>query len=256
MIVREDSKASGSDKVKKWSKFPPGPNCHLHYGGVRGEVPTAKLSNYFRAKYSKQKPKRKPIIGLATAAFPYREYVELKPDKAEQKDQERIEVTAMPAPQLGLAGVLFSPSFIGGDCYVIHAWLQREAYRRRFGFIEEKPALQGQTGYINVWRWSRIKDSLRLPDIGTNGLDPAVGGEPEAVGRPYPANGVNMTLIGASALALTTVFEPAFQDWSKIPPSNPAPVGAGTTPSTPASTSPLIGPPTPAPLPGGRGVSQ
>jgi hypothetical protein len=269
-IVRKDSTASGTDKVDRWTSFPPGPNCHLYYGGVRGEEPTPKLSNYFRAAYSKQDKKRKPIIGLATADFPYKKYVNLEPDKAKEKVkvQERVEVTAMPAPQLGLAGVIFSPSITAGDSYIVWAWLEREAYRRRFGFVEERPALKGRTGIIKVWRWARIKESFRLPDIGTNGLCagvaavpavpavaavaagpgvaavaavpavpaipalPAVGGEPEAAGRPYSANGRNMTFIQAgNNLALNTVFEPACHDWAKIAPANAAPGGAGNDPT-------------------------
>ena len=234
-IVRKDSTASGKDKVDRWTSFPPGPNCHLYYGGVRGEEPTAKLSNYFRASYSKQKSKRKPIIGLA-GAFPYKKFVELKPDrKVKQNEQERVEVTAMPAPQLGLAGVIFSPGIIAGDTYIVWAWLEREAYRRRFGFIEEKPALKGRSGVIKVWRWARIKESFRLPDIGTNGLVATVGGEPEAIGRPYAANGQNMTLINAgNNLALNTVYEPACHDWAKIAPANP-PAGGGGNDATHAS---------------------
>jgi hypothetical protein len=230
-VIRKDSTAAGNDIVANWQQFPPGPNCHVHYGGVRGEVPTAQLSNYFRDSYSSSKGKHKPIIGLANAKFPYQKYVNLKPDQAAVKDQERVEVTAMPAdPQRGLAGVLFSPSFVAGDSYILHAWMEREAYLRRFGFIEEKPALKQRTGNVTIWRWARIHNSYRLPDIGTNGLAATVGGDPEnAVGvgwRDYDGNGVNMYIGGADPLSLATQYAPAFTEWSLAAPAGYVP-GAG-----------------------------
>lgn len=228
-IVRKDSTASGNDKVKNWEMFPPGPNCHSYYGGVRGEEPTEDLSNYFRAAFSKR-GKKKPIIGKANAPFPFKKYINLKPDLAKQKEQERVEVTAMlDGTERGRAGVIFSPSCVAGDAYVIHAWIEREGYARKFGFLEQEAAVKSKSGRMTVWRWSRIKDSFRLPDIGTPGLAAAVGGEAEIGGRLYHGDGANME-VQNGALSINTLYgdNNAFNEWSLTSP--PSPAGDGGDP--------------------------
>jgi hypothetical protein len=227
-IVRKDSTASGDNKVKNWEQFPPGPNCHTYFNGARGEEPTADLSNYFRAVFSK-KGKKKPIIGKANAAFPFtKKYIDMKPDLAKQKEQERVETTAMlDGNERGRAGIIFSPSIIGGDAYVINAWIEREGYVRRFGFVEELPAVRSKSGRLTIWRWSRIRNSFRLPDIGTGGLAATVGGEAENAGRAYHGDGANMELqIGAIPANSTYGENKAFNEWTLTAP----PAGGGGDP--------------------------
>lgn len=243
-IVRKDSTASGDNKVKNWATFPPGTNCHVYYGGVRGEEPTSDLSNYFRAKFTtKTKKKQKPIIGKANVAFPFKKYIDLKPDLAKQEEQERVQVTTMlDGAEKGRAGIIFSPSHLGGDSYVIQAWIERDGYARRFGFIEEEAALKNKAGRLTVWRWSRIRNSYRLPDAGTNGLAGAgpavvpgglpvlaVGGEPEIAGRGYHGDGANMELQNGAIPANSTYGDnKAFNEWSLTSP--PSPAGDGGDP--------------------------
>ncbi len=214
-VVRIDSKAKGDDKVKNWDQFPPGVNCPVHYGGIRGEEPTADVSNHFRAVWSQDKGKHKPVIGKGNQEFPYKKYINLKPDAAKQKEQERVEITAVTTGnERGLAGVIFSPSYVAGDSYVVQGWVDWEAYQRSFGFVQDKPALVHGAGTMNVWRSCQISQSLRLPDPNTNGLALTVGGELEAPvgGRGYPGNGANMLMDGGG-LSINTLFEPGFVEW-------------------------------------------
>src|SRR5581483_9184602 len=102
-------------------------------------------------------------------------------------------------------------------------------YARRFGFIEEEAAIKSKSGTMTVWRWARIKNSYRLPNINTNGLAATVGGNAETPmpGRGYAGNGVNMPIDGA-ANSINTFFgdNKAFNEWTLTAP----PAGGGGDP--------------------------
>ncbi|MBI4874538.1 MAG: hypothetical protein HY822_07895 [Acidobacteria bacterium] len=214
-ITRIDSAAAAADQVANWNRYPPGINCHAHYGGIRGSGP----NHLFRSDYSAAGAGTEPIVGKADS-FPFAEWVVLRPDAAADPDQERVETIAMlSGDKRGLAGFLFSPSFIAGDGYVLRAWVEREAYHRGFGFIDETPRREAATGDLTVWRWMEIAGSYRLPDPGTQGLPAGVGCPAEAAvgtaARRYRGDGVNMDMTAMNAL-----LQLAFNEWTvPVPPA-------------------------------------
>lgn len=227
-VVRNVAAPAAGTVVPRWNNFPPGSNVHEFYGGVRSK----EANNLFRQDYAAPTG-TESIIGKGTADFPYKsgKYVELSPNDpapapqlpAEQR--ERVEVQAITASgnYLGLAGILFSPSYIGGDCYRLHAAIEQEAYARSFGCVAPKPQIEEKTGGVSVWRVCHIHQSLRLADVGTVGLrgvtanaagnnifdspvDPAYGG------RPHPGDGINLRL----SVINTNMFA-AFNEWTIRP---------------------------------------
>lgn len=209
--------------VPDWNHFPPGTNCHRWYGGIRGGSPTNDL---FKQKYSTPPAGREPLIGATTGAYPYaaNTFINLRPDLGiAANSQERVEVSAILAAgnQQGLAGVLFSPSFISGDTYTINAFVDAAPYARNLGWAEATPAIQAKTGTLSVWRVMTIVDSQRLPNPGTVGLNAAVGCAPEApvAGRTHIGDGVNMNVSG-----MNTVLTVAFNEWTLSPPDARIPV--------------------------------
>jgi hypothetical protein len=229
----------GTDDVDGWDRFPPGINCHIHYGGVRGDEPDADHVNYFRKKYSANPAKpRQPIIGkLSGSEFPYNTHVNLRPHLAVDVDkQERVEISVLDSgKRKGLAGVLFSPSYVGGDAYKLHALVEEECYVRSFGFVENKARIDDWTGRLTVWRVATIKKSFRLPDVGSNNMAPGVGSLAElAVGvavpgvgypagttqRLYRGDGLNMSFTAANGIG--TFMADSFCEW--VVPEEPAQV--------------------------------
>jgi hypothetical protein len=210
-------RASGAS-APTWNKFPPGPNCHDYYGGVRGIVPSADLSNYFRSAYSPDPGgTHHPIVGKTTGTYPYTAYVNLRPATAvPQNQQERVEISVLTSgSKLGLAGVLFSPSWICGDSYVLHAWVEHQPYERNLGFIQPKPkVVDSKTGQITVWRRLQFKKSMRMPLTGTAGLNPGVGMGADAL-APYRGDGLNMNIT-----AMNVQYADAFHEWT-IPDKTP-----------------------------------
>ncbi len=168
-----------SGPVARWNQFPPGPNCHEHYGGVRGTLPTADLSNYFRKAYSPDAGgTRVPIVGKTSGTYPYTAYINLRPDMGvAQAGQERVEISTLTSgAKQGLAGALFSPSYICGDSYVLHAWVEHQPYERNFGFIQPKPKIvDSKTGVMTIWRRLQFYKSVRMPLTGTAGLERGCG---------------------------------------------------------------------------------
>jgi hypothetical protein len=216
--------ANGAAALPDWNVYPPGTNCHRWYGGLRGADPTNGL---FKQNYSTPAGANEPVIGKATGAYPYAAstFINLRPDaKVPANRQERVEVSALTAAgnQQGLAGVLFSPSFIAGDSYAINAFVDAAPYDRNLGWVEAKPAVQAKTGTLTVWRLITIIDSQRLPNPGTSGLLPGIGSPLEAaigsVGRPYIGDGVNMQIS-----SMNTVLKVAFNEWTIAPPDARAP---------------------------------
>jgi len=267
-IVRTPS-APATVAIGNWNKYPPGTNCHEHYGGIRGDT-TTDPNNLFRKDYSTvPAAPLEPIIGRATADFPYKDgnYVNLKPDSsARQADQERVEIQALtaappaaPPPKLGLAGVIFSPSYIAGDSYVLKTRVERTPYERNLGYEADSPQFptrppdpntwMGTTGILTVWRLLHIGRSLRLPEAGTIGLAaatalvpavaatvavpglpaippaPAVGSISDNVTpRPYHGDGRNMSIT-----RMNEYYAHAFNEWAISEPKQIT-VSSGGTP--------------------------
>jgi hypothetical protein len=221
-IVRKDSTAGGTDVVNDWETYPPGVNCHEHYGGVRGKKPTGARPNIFFLKDYAAGEGSEPVIGHA-ADFPWKEadLVNLKPDPVDPDKQERVELTAITKSgdaKRGLAGVLFSPSTIAGDSYLLKGLLDRCPYERNLGCVsEDKPKWEGKTGDIAVWRWMRIDKSLRMPNKGQNNLAAKVGSKAESANRAYPGDGRNMMIS-----AMNTMEALCFNEWT-----TKAPAGGG-----------------------------
>jgi hypothetical protein len=209
--------ANGAAAVPDWNVFPPGTNCHRWYGGVRGSDP----ANGLLHKDYPAAVGTEPIIGKINGAYPYaaNNFINLAPHpKVAANRQERVEISAIVAAgnQQGLAGVLFSPSFIAGDSYAINAYVDTAPYERNLGWVEAKPAVQVKTGTLDVWRVITISDSQRLPDPGTNGLQATVGCQVEVTPpntRTYIGDGVNMNMSG-----MNTTLSAAFNEWVVAPP--------------------------------------
>ncbi len=220
-IVRSDP----ADAAARWTSYPPGTNCHAIYGGMRSAARTDGVTgnNLFLKDYSANPgPPRELTIGKTTAAYPYaaNDHINLTPDPA-AGDRERVEITAMlTGAQQGLAGVLFSPSFIAGDSYAIHARLDSLAYERNLGWVESKSRLEEKTGTLQVWRVMTISSSIRLPDTGTAGLSAGIGCAPDpALPRTYIADGINMDVT-----AMNGILADSFNEWIASPPGPGAPV--------------------------------
>ncbi len=189
-IVRSDATTIGDptySDLAGWRNFPPGANCHAHYGGVRGKAPW----DLFRKDFSKSSARA--IIGSG-APFPYTASINLDPDGVGAAS-ERVETNALGSgDHQGLAGVLFSPSFIAGDSYVLGAATATVPYARTLGYLSDRPRTMASTGPLTVWRVMTVETSLRAADPGTNGYPANVGGLPEAAASAatYYGNGINM----------------------------------------------------------------
>jgi hypothetical protein len=222
-VVRSGSDNAEGAVVNEWRNFPPGLNCHHHYGGLSGAAgPTWR--RFFADYAADPGGVREPIIGKVPSLnpFAFKDFVNLKPDPVHENSQERVVSTAMltnPVAEKkgilgkkGLAAVLFSPSYIAGDSYVLKARVDADPYERSFGYEPLKATLEAKTGDLAIWRTMRIHISLRLPDVGTVGLRPTVGSAIDAYPRTHPGNGTNM-----SFERLNSFFGPAFNEWN-IPP--------------------------------------
>lgn len=223
-IIRSDSTAAGTDLKNGWHLFPSGTNCSIHYGGLRGN-PDTQRNDLFLKKFSDDPVDHEPIIGKRADvdAYPYKDhkYINLKPnpgldavDATDKILQERVEVQALieNVAKKGLAGVIFSPSFIAGDSYVIHAELAHFPYERDFGFIKKTAKMHSKTGTLTVWRVNHIHKSIRLPDRDTVGLGPDAGSEQtdDALGgRVHPGNGRNMLMSDMNDYVMH-----AFNEWT------------------------------------------
>jgi hypothetical protein len=160
--------------VARWAAFPPGANCHEYYGGIRGQEPTGDLVGSLRKDFSADPANPKePIIGKGVNPFPFaaQKTINLDPDNVAAAQRERVESQAIVnsvrtegKEKKGLAGILFSPSVIGGDSYAIEAALPHTPYARNLGFVSRRPvepAIKGRTGTMVVWRLAQITKSWR-----------------------------------------------------------------------------------------------
>jgi hypothetical protein len=218
-VVR--SAAAGA--VANWNAYPPGVNCHAQYGGVRGAAP----NNLFLKNYSPAPGGvREPVIGNVGGAYAYNahNFINLSPDPVAAANQERVEVSAiLTGAQQGLAGIIFTPSFMAGDTYRLHARLNRTPYERNLGWEDDQPFIDGKSGQVSIWRVITISNSQRLPTAGTAGLAGAIGSTAEAPvgGRTHIGDGVTMSVSG-----MNVTLSNAFNEWT-TPPPNPAIAPAG-----------------------------
>jgi hypothetical protein len=234
-VVRNVTAPAVGQAVLRWNNYPPGTNTHEFYGGIRAAQP----NNLFLADYSASGAPREPIIGKGATDFPYKtgKHVELSPDAPlPEAQRERVEVQAMlSGAKKGLAGILFSPSYVGGDCYRLHAVIEEEAYCRGFGCVAAKPRVEAKTGGMSVWRVCYIHQSVRLPDVGTVGLRPVTANaagdnifdspaDPDYSIRAHPGDAINMSLS-----IINRNFFTAFNEWT-IRPSVPVTATTGATP--------------------------
>lgn len=240
-VVRSEAGLGRSDRVDRWSAYPPGTNCPVHYGGIRGAGPNV----HFRKDFSSNPSgKREPIIGKLKGSYPYKRqrHIQLKPHKVKDKEQERVKLQAQLAGERkGLAGVIFSPSYIAGDSYRLKARLEHSPFARSLGEVSQGPWLEGSTGDLSVWRLIRISRSLRLPDrthpglVGSVGMSPRVGSrlDTNMNARLHPADGFNM-----SFTEMNRMLEFAFNEWTM---GDPTPI-IGATKANPAQiTAPAHG---------------
>lgn len=226
-VMRIPSAAHGA-AVANWSRFPPGDNTHARYGGLRG---AAAPNPALRDAFSAAPAGTEPILGKGAAAFPYTAQIKLDPDGA---GDARERATAQAAPsgaKQGLAGVLFSPSVIGGDSYRVEIIAPPCPYARELGFVAARaaPAAAGaaaplktaRTGVMTVWRVCSITNSQKLPAPGTNGLSAGVGiADAPLAGRANPGDGTGMNVA-----RLNTLADHAFNEWEVPVPA--APVAPG-----------------------------
>lgn len=206
----------GINEAAAWNNFPPGTNCHAHYGGIRGETP---LNSLFKKDYSNDPGGDfELIIGKTTDNYPYKEqqHINLLPNPRitdANNKQERVEIQALTnGTKIGLAGVIFRPSHIAGDSYVIHAEVTDFQYERDFGYFSITDKVHGQTGALSVWRTNHINKSLRLPDRNTVGLGVNAGSEQmdDALnGRTHPGDGRNMLMSD-----MNDYVKNAFNEWT------------------------------------------
>lgn len=197
--------------IANWVSFPPGDNCHGHYGGIRGKTRNPELLDAFSAAPSGSEP----IIGKG-GAFPYSASITLRPNGA---TSERVESKALTAagPSQGLAGIILSPSVVAGDSYALEVGLGAAPYERSMGATPRGPRRRVKTGPMTVWRVHTISGSFKLPAKGTMGLLPSVGiDDPPLAGRADPGDGTGMMVS-----TLNSVLKAAFCEWHVPVPAAP-----------------------------------
>ena len=215
-VVRKSDGAVNNDL---WKVFPPGPNCHKYYGGARGEKPTADLNNYFRKAYSADPVAPfDPIIGKTSGTYRYTDYINLRPAlQVAVAKQEWVEISVLTSgSRQGYGGIIFSPSYVGGDTYQLNPLVEHQPYERNFGFVTPKPKLQdSKTGKIEIWRRAQVESRcecrlrrrlvwaaasgwgrMRVRRIAPMALtaNSAAGGEPVPTMAPPSLNGRQVTL--------------------------------------------------------------
>jgi hypothetical protein len=205
-IIRTPDAALGYGAVAHWDAFPPGDNCHEYFGGDRGREPTDQLVCGLRKEYSD---------ALAGVAYAARDTINLDPDQVAATKRERVESKAMlpDGNQKGLAGVIFSPSTMAGDKYVLEARLREQPYVRDIGWVADRPVawnVKGRSGIMVVWRLLTVSASWRMSlKPRTRGLAAGIGeDDPDAAGRPHPGDGRIMNFV-----RMNEQFANGFSEW-------------------------------------------
>ncbi|MBM4442787.1 MAG: hypothetical protein FJ027_20400, partial [Candidatus Rokubacteria bacterium] len=206
-IVRTPHSGLAHPDVARWAAFPPGDNCHEHYGGIRGKAATDALLHTLRKEYD----------GTLAGKFPYtaEKGIDLDPFGVDAAKRELAvsQAVTKDGDQKGLAGIIFTPSTIAGDAYKVAAWLDESAYLRDVGALGARPEAKpvtGRTGTMVVWRLMTITQSWRLPSPkGSGGLAGGVGeSDTAAAGRTHPGDGRSMNFVNLNAQA-----EKACSEW-------------------------------------------
>ena len=225
-VARKDSTATGTDEVATWRNFPLGTNCHEFYGGLRGKKGAA--NKLFLKAFTTPTGAHDPVIGKGTP-FPYagtsntHKYVNLAADLTDVDANERVELQAMMAgDQKGLAGVIFSPSYIAGDSYVLHARADQCPYARSFGWEDRAAWVEGKSGRLTLWRRVHIHSSANMPEKGKVGMRGTVGSEPEKAlkAREHLGDGRNMRMSGVldtgseGKSGVNYHYKDAFNEWT------------------------------------------
>ena len=235
-VARKDSTAAGTDEVATWQNFPLGTNCHEFYGGLRGKKGAA--NKLFLKAFTTPAGAHDPVIGKGTP-FPYagtsntHKYVNLTADLTDVDANERVELQAMMGgDQKGVAGVIFSPSYIAGDSYVLHARADQCPYARSFGWEDRAAWVEGKTGTVTAWRRVHIHKSLVMPEKGKVGLRAGVGSEPEQAfrDRDHLGDARNMRMSGIrdgteGKSGVNYHYKDSFNEWT-LP--EPIPITAAT----------------------------
>ena len=206
-IVRQPKSSLSHPVVANWVSYPPGDNCHEVYGGIRGTPPTDTML-YTMAK---------DFTGTLAGKFSYTALnsINLNPNEVDAAKRERVESEAILATgnQQGLAGIIFSPSFMAGDSYAVEGRLRENPYARDMGWVTSRPAawdVRGRTGTLVNWRLLTITASWRMPSPPASaGLTAGVGeDDPDAATRAHPGIGRKMNFSGLNNQAAK-----AFHEW-------------------------------------------
>jgi outer membrane protein OmpA-like peptidoglycan-associated protein/peptidoglycan hydrolase-like protein with peptidoglycan-binding domain len=142
------------DKALDYHKnatLPKGDNCHKDRGGKRGDAITKVfLENGDTSKFPfKVAVAQKRVAAvLATAR--------------EEDDELR-----------GQAGVIFQPSRMGGDGYILHAYLHTGKDLDSDADKTTAPDVETKTGTLYVWRKVRLNQYLHKPDASINAINMA-----------------------------------------------------------------------------------
>jgi OmpA family len=128
---------------------PKGVACHKDRGGKRGD------------DILKVFPKN-----TDTAKFPF------AVDKGGIRDWAAVSTAREDAgTEQGFAGVIFRPSRMGGDGYIVHAYLH---HLKDLDTAAEKataPEVETKTGKMRVWRRVRLNQYLHKPNAGINAIN-------------------------------------------------------------------------------------
>jgi len=217
-VFREPKAAAPATAVANWAVVP-GNNVHAHYGGLRGGAVAADESHtrLFRKSFSPAVPAPRKVIGRQeTGTYAFKDAIELDPEGVPVADRRRVLVKTIDKAgdaKQGLTGLIFSPSYLGGDAYTIEARLPACPYERDPGFVGP-PLARGVTGKMEVWRTPALLNSIRLHTTfgGANtaaNLPLAVGiPDTDPTTRAHPGVGVGMNFAN-----LGTLYADGFQEW-------------------------------------------
>jgi hypothetical protein len=147
---QKDYVLKASDYFKA-TTLPSGLACHKDRGGKRGE------------SVLKVFPENKD-----TTKFPC--YVKKVPDGGRSWAVTSTARSVVGAQQ-GLAGVIFSPSRMGGDSYRIYAYLHSERDLATAAEKDTLPEYELTTKGMTVWRQVRVNQVLHKPNAGVNAIN-------------------------------------------------------------------------------------
>lgn len=147
---QKDYCAKALDYEKK-KTIPKGDNCHKDRGGKRGDgivhvFPESADTSKFPCKVAKAQHREATVVATA---------------REEDDDLQ------------GQAGVVFCPSRMGGDAYVLRAYLHTEWDLDTDSDKVTAPDVEIKTGSLYVWRRVRVNQYLHKPNAAINAIDMA-----------------------------------------------------------------------------------